>query len=122
MAAEVFWDTSGFFALLNADDAAHEKARRWTASTRNRSRRAVTTEWVIGECCTLLLARRKTHLVPMFLDFTEQSGALLIVNPDDLLIAQAKAFMRKHLDQGFSLTDCLSFCVMREHRIAEAFT
>ena len=43
MAAEVFWDTSGFFALLNTDDPAHAKARHDLA-LRTWTRGSATTE------------------------------------------------------------------------------
>lgn len=70
MAGEVFWDTSGFFALLSSDDPKHaaavELARRMAADRRT----SVTTDAVVGECCTLLIARHKSHLVVKFLDFT----------------------------------------------------
>ena len=71
MAAEIFWDTSGFFALLNSDDPAHMKARQLAARNPVGRRRYVTSDWVIGECCTLLIARRKPHLVTRFLDYAE---------------------------------------------------
>src|ERR1035438_10384755 len=52
MAAEVLLDTSGFFALMDARDPAHQKARRWLGSQRGRAR-PVTTEWIVGETSTL---------------------------------------------------------------------
>ena len=64
MASEFFWDTSGFFALLNSDDPQHERARQLTAHALAQQRRSITTEWIIGECCTLLTARRRVHLIP----------------------------------------------------------
>ena len=64
MASEFFWDTSGFFTLLNSDDPQHERARQWTAHALAQQRRSITTEWIIGECCTLLTARRRVHLIP----------------------------------------------------------
>src|ERR1041384_7221470 len=105
MASEVFWDTSGFFALLNSDDAAHPRAKAWLAAAAGR-RASVTTEWIIGECCTLLVARKRAHIVPSFLDFTTASRALTIINPEIQLIAEAKVFLRKRLDQSYSFTDC----------------
>ncbi len=63
MAGEWFWDTSGFFALLNQDDFHHARATELIRLAAAERRSAVTTESVIGETCTLLMARRRKHLV-----------------------------------------------------------
>ena len=121
MASEVFFDTSGFFALMDTRDPAHPKAKRWLASQRDRAR-PVTTEWIIGETCTLLVARKCPHLVARFLDYLEQSAALLVLNPDEALLVSAKDLIRRQAEQGYSFVDCLSFCVMKERRISQALT
>lgn len=121
MAAEVFWDTSGFFALLDQQDAAHRRVVDWIESGAGR-RPAVTTEWIVGETCTLLVARKRPHLVSAFLDRIERTTALQVINPDDVLVSTAKLFLRKQARQGYSFADCISFCVMRERRIREALT
>jgi predicted nucleic acid-binding protein len=121
MASEVLFDTSGFFALMDARDPAHLKARRWLGSQGGRMR-PVTTEWIVGETCTLLVARRSPHLVGRFLDYLEQSTALLVLNPDEGLLVSAKQLIRRQAEQGYSFVDCLSFCVMKEWRISQAFT
>jgi uncharacterized protein len=121
MAGELFLDTSGFFALMDASDTAHAKARRWLGPERGRAR-PVTTEWIVGETCTLLVARKRPHLVGRFLDYLEQSAALLVVNPDEGLLATAKQFIRRQAEQGYSFVDCLSFCVMKERKITQALT
>ena len=58
MAADVFWDTSGFFALLNADDPVHTAARELLREQEYKRHRSVTSNWVVGETCTLLIARK----------------------------------------------------------------
>ena len=121
MASEVLLDTSGFFALMDASDPAHLKARRWFGTQGVRVR-PLTTEWIIGETCTLLVARKRPHLVVRFLDHVEQSAALVVVNPDETLLASAKQFIRRQADQGYSFVDCLSFCVMKERRVSHALT
>ncbi len=121
MATEVFFDTSGFFALLNNQDPAHALAQEWIKSRRARVL-AVTTEWVIGETCTLLVARKHPHLVSRFLDYVEQSTALLVLNPDSGLIVAARQLIRRRAEQGYSFVDCLSFCVMGERKIGAALT
>jgi len=121
MASEVLLDTSGFFALMDARDPAHLKASHWLGSQRGRAW-PVTTEWIIGETCTLLVARKRPHLVARFLDYLEQSTALLVLNPDEGLLASAKQLIRRQAEQGYSFVDCLSFCVMKERSISQALT
>jgi predicted nucleic acid-binding protein len=70
MASEVLFDTSGFFALMDTRDPAHLRATRWLVTQRGRVR-PLTTEWIIGESCTLLVARKRPHLVARFLDYLE---------------------------------------------------
>ena len=121
MAIEVLFDTSGFFALMDKRDPAHHKAVAWLAARKGRVR-PVTTEWVVGETCTLLVARKQPHLVARFLDYLDSSKALLLVNPDDALVAAAKEMIRRQADQGYSFVDCLSTCLMRERGIASVLT
>jgi uncharacterized protein len=121
MGAEVFWDTSGFFALLDRTDAAHGRVIDWIGSGAGR-KPAVTTEWVVGETCTLLVARRRPHLVGAFLDRIERTAALTVINPDDALVSAAKLMIRRHAEHGYSFADCLSFCLMSERHIREALT
>ncbi len=99
MANEVFWDTSGFFALLCADVPQHAEAVALTG------REAVTTDAVVGETCTLLVTRRKPHLARKFLDLTDRPEALRIVHLDEVFVAGARAFLRKHLDHQYSFVD-----------------
>jgi predicted nucleic acid-binding protein len=121
MASEVLFDTSGFFALMDACDPAHLKARRWLGTQRGKAR-PVTTEWIVVETCTLLVARKRPYLVGRFLDYLEQSTALLVLNPDEGLLVSAKQFIRRQAEQGYSFVDCLSFCVMKERHISQALT
>ena len=121
MASEVLFDTSGFFALMDASDATHHRAAA-LLTERAGKMRPVSTEWIVGETCTLLVARQRPHLVARFLDYLDRSAALLVVNPDAALLATAKSLIRRQAERGYSFVDCLSFCLMRERRIREALT
>jgi len=121
MAAEVFIDTSGFYAQWDRNDPAHERAKIWLKANRGKFI-AVTTEWVIGETCTLLMARGVPHLIGPFLDQLAASTALRSINPDGEILDETKRFLRRHADQGYSFVDCLSFCVMNEHRVLTVLT
>ena len=121
MASDTLFDTSGFFALIDKRDPMHGKAVRWVEKQKKRIR-PVSTEWVIGETCTLLVARKRSHLVARFLDYIDDSAALVLVNPDEMLLHAAKAMIRQQAEQGYSFVDCISFCLMKERGIRNAFT
>jgi len=121
MAAEVFIDTSGFYAQWDRNDPAHERAKTWLKASRGKFI-AVTTEWVIGETCTLLMARGVPHLIRPFLDQLAASRALRSINPDAETLDETKRFLRRHADQGYSFVDCLSFCVMNNHGVLTVLT
>lgn len=121
MANEVLFDTSGFFALMDERDPMHAKGIAWLETHRKRIR-PVSTEWIVGETCTLLVARKRPYLVARFLNYVESSAALLLVNPDDTLLGAAKAMIRRRADQGFSFVDCISFSLMKERGVRDAFT
>jgi len=121
MASDTLFDTSGFFALIDKRDPMHGKAVMWVEKQRKRIR-PVSTEWVLGETCTLLVARKRSHLVGRFLDYIDNSAALVLVNPDEMLLHAAKAMIRQQAEQGYSFVDCISFCLMKERGIRNAFT
>jgi uncharacterized protein len=121
MAAEVFIDTSGFYAQWDRNDPAHARVKTWLQANRGQFV-AVTTEWVIGETCTLLMARGVPHLIGPFLDQLAASRALRSINPDAEMLDDTKRFLRRHADQGYSFVDGLSFCVMNSLRVLPVLT
>lgn len=102
MAHEVLFDTSGFFALMDASDATHRRAVALVTGTAGKMR-PVSTEWIIGETCTLLVARQRPHLVARFLDYLDRSAALLVVNPDAALLASTKGLIRRQAERDIHL-------------------
>ena len=121
MAPEIFVDTSGFYAMLVKDDAAHEKAADYVRNAAGNSR-FLTTDYVLDETATLLKARRHIDVLKPFFAVVLNSMACRVVwmHPD--LFSTAHAYFLKHSDQDYSFTDCVSFLVMREQRIKVALT
>ena len=121
MAAEpLFIDSGGFYALISSQSESHEIAIAIMEDAAKQRRRAITTDYIIDETATLLRARGLSKLLCEFFRLTEESNALAVewTTPDRF--AMARKFMIKHLDQGFSFTDCLSFIVMKELRLTDA--
>ena len=122
MAAETFVDTSGFYALLVARDDGHQAASRLLAQARDKQARFVTTDYILDETITLLVARGLGHLVPDFLRATLHSAACHIEWTDPERFSSTAAFLAKHADHRWSFTDCLSFVVMKALRLRNALT
>ncbi len=122
MARELFVDTSGFFALLVQRDSHHQAARRVLRRAAADKRRLVTTDYVLDETTTLLKARGEGRLASELFDRVFQSTACRVIWTDEDRFVQVREFFLKHLDQAWSFTDCVSFCVMKELRITEALT
>jgi uncharacterized protein len=120
----VFVDTGGFVALLVTEDQMHPRASALFESASQESWTLVTTNAVVVETYSVLLARAKDGrgTAISFLEAVaeDQSQGLIIerVRPDDEL--NAIALLRAHTDKTYSLCDALSFVVMERLGITEA--
>jgi predicted nucleic acid-binding protein len=56
------------------------------------------------------------------LDLIEQSAGLRVEWIGADRFNATKSFFRNHSDHGYSFTDCSSFVVMRERKLAEVLT
>lgn len=119
---EVFADTSGLYALIDKNDAAHAAAREAVEKLLRGGARLVVTDYVLDETVTLARARAGGLAATRVLDLVEQSRGLRIewIGPERF--ASTCAFFRRHADHLYSFTDCSSFVVMRELRLTRALT
>ena len=114
----VFADTSFFLALLRADDPVHPCALTESRVVRS----VITTEFVLlelGNAC----ARAADHAD--FLALVAGLRASLratIVPLDSQLLDRGMQLMGERWDKDWSLTDCISFVVMKEQDIHNALT
>ena len=122
MGGEIFIDTSGFYALLVAGDSGHSTAKKIMAAAAEKRQRFVTTDYIIDETATLLMARSHLTAVPALLNSLSTSSACRIVWMDTERFEKTKRFFVKNIAQGFSFTDCFSFVVMRELRLRETLS
>ncbi len=122
MTRELFVDTSGFFALLVVKDPQHGIAERILRRAQGEKRRLITTDYVLDEITTLLKTRGAAELVEPLFERVFQSQACRVEWTSEARFGKVRAFFRKHSDQDWSFTDCLSFCVMKEFGLREALT
>ena len=116
----VFVDTSGVLAMLDASDAAHRRAAGAWARLLESESSLVTTSYVLVELTALAQSRLGVAAVR---DIDRTLVPLMrVVWIDAVFHARAMAALLAAGRRKLSLVDCVSFEVMREGGIASAFT
>ena len=121
-AADVFMDTAGFLALWDAGDDHHAAAVALQRELIRKRRRFLTSDYVVDETITLLLVRHSHAAAANFLATIERSEALRLewVGPERF--HAAGTLFRRRSDKEWSFTDCVSFSLLHELRVRDAFT
>ena len=114
-----FVDTSHCIALLNPRDALHEKAM--ALSQRYRAG-LVTTDFVLIELGNWCAQKGDRELFVRFLTLARKDAHLTIVPASRELFDLGAGLYAQRGDKRWSLTDCISFVVMRQHGMTEALT
>lgn len=122
MAREVFVDSSGLYALADRRDSYHTQAEERVGKLIESGIRLVLTDYIIDETCTLAKARAGSDAALRLLEIVERSRAIDMFWIGVEHFEAAKAFLRRHVDHGYSFTDCTSFVVMDKLRIRDALT
>jgi len=114
-----FGDTSYFLAMLVPRDVNHEPARRWAAQARTA---IVTSEYVVLEVGNFLSPTSTRPLFEGFLRVLRADSRITIVPGSSELMRRGSELYVARTDKSWSLTDCISFEIMRQHGITEALT
>lgn len=115
--SEVFVDTFFWLAMLNRHDLHHQQAVQMARPVRMVTTRAVQLE--VMDAFSVPALRK---LAVQFWRETNDGKDLLVIPLSDDLLSRAAAFFEKHSDKAWSMTDCISFVVMRERKIRDALT
>ena len=115
----LFADTYYFLALMNKGDTAHTKA---VALAEKITGPMVTTAWVLTELADALSTPPWRSSFLRLLDALRSDPACTIVPPSPALFEAGVSLFAERPDKDWTLTDCISFVVMREHHITEALT
>jgi predicted nucleic acid-binding protein len=115
----VFADTSALLALLNAQDVNYPAAERAFCSLRARRAGLITTSYVLVETYGLLGRRLGLEAVRAFRE--EFSPLIEVVWVDETLHQAGLDLVLSRRKRGLSLADAVSFVVMRQRNLEEAF-
>jgi uncharacterized protein len=85
------------------------------------SPRLVTTYCVFDEVMTLFNSRGRHAKAVQVGNNLLRSPSVQLIHVDEGLFYEAWAYLQQHQDKDYSLTDCISFLVMRRLGISTAF-
>lgn len=112
-----FADTSFYQALLNPKDKWHDNAIEVSQAFRGR---VVTSEYVLCELGALMSHGRLRQLFVELLNGLESAPHVEIIAATHQYFRTGLALFGERPDKEWSLTDCVSFAVMRERKITDA--
>ena len=116
----VFGDTFYFIALHNPADEMHDRAVALASSLRGA--KITTTAWVITEFADALADTNNRQACVAFIEDLVLNPNVAVVPPSQALLQTGLDLYRARPDKDWSLTDCISFVVMKERGITEALT
>lgn len=115
----VFIDTYALLAWLNPNDDAHAAVKEYLSDYRGK---LVTTEWVLMEVADALCRIKTRQIVIDFLDAVRNDPNYEIVTYADDRYRHGLEIFCSHQDKDWSLTDCISFGVMKARSLQDALT
>ena len=114
-----FADTAYYLALTNPDDVAHQLANELTEKFDGF---LITTSAVVNELGNYLRVPANRRLFSQIVQQLQQDQDVRIVHFDKSLFRSGVELFEQRPDQEWSLTDCISFVVMKRQRVSDALT
>ena len=118
----IFIDTGAFVARYMAADQNHKKALEVWQRLAQENESCATSNFVLNETFTLLARRTGYDFAAERARRILQSESLHILRPNEKQEMEAVVLFEKYGDQKVSFTDCISFVLMKEAKIAQAFS
>jgi hypothetical protein len=115
-------DTAAWIAILNSKDALHQQAKQIRTKLRQQNTYLVTTEFVFLEVADAFCASSTRKQASSFIDGLRFLPILQIVPMSQTLYNEGWTLYKQRPDKNWSLTDCISFVVMSQEGITQAFT
>jgi predicted nucleic acid-binding protein len=121
MGREIFVDAGAWIALANDKDTHHQAAKAAYPRLLKEYRKLLTTNLVVAEAYVNLRMTLGHHPAMSFLDSLRQSPRIQKVCSTLELEQEAEQILRQYADQDFSFADAVSFVLMQQRGIGEAF-
>lgn len=121
-AHKLFLDASYLIALAVPADQHHRRAVELLQAVEKSVRLLVTTQAILFEVGDGLCDKRYREAAARLLNGIAADPKVTVVNVDDELYRRALDLFQGRLDKEWSLTDCLSFIIMKDYRLTESLT
>jgi predicted nucleic acid-binding protein len=115
----VFADTSYYVALLGSRDAWHARAVEFSA---NLLSRIFVTEYILVETASMFCRGSDRALYLTLVRDLETDPLTRIIPASQALFRQGLDLFAARPDKDWSLVDCISFVVMKQHRLIDVLT
>jgi predicted nucleic acid-binding protein len=118
----IFIDTGAFLAMLIPDDQFSSSAdETWKGLERERLR-LFSSEPVLIETANFLIRQQSPDIAAEWIMTSLESNEIRWLQPSRDDLRNAKDFIVKFSDQSISMTDAISFSLMKRHNIQHAFS
>jgi predicted nucleic acid-binding protein len=122
MSKAIFVDTSAWFAGIDRKDQNHTVAIMHAKRLNKEKVPLITSNLVIHETVMLLERKASRKDAIRFYKVIQTDMQVDIIHATEELEDAGYALFQKYHDQDYSVTDCISFAVMREYTIARSYT
>lgn len=119
---EYFLDSGYLVALELRRDQNHSLARKHWDKLKEALPRLITTDYVFDEVVTYFNNRGWNAKAVQLGQSLMESPSISLIHVDEDLFAESWRYFQQHDDKTFSLTDCISFVVMRKLGLTTALT
>jgi predicted nucleic acid-binding protein len=113
----LFLDAGYVVALEAADDQRHKAASQHWRGLAESLPPLVTTTYVFDEIVTFFNNRGRHDKATEIGNNLLESAAIELVHVDEILFYAGWQYLQRHRDKRYSLTDCISFVVMKRRGI-----
>jgi uncharacterized protein len=110
-------DTGYLLALFDPADELRPRAMSWSLILREQ---CIVTEYVLWECVNAFSRPEDRATAHVLVDYLSSEPGYEIVPASPILFAAGLRLHRKRPDKAWSLTDCISFHIMRERGVERA--
>jgi uncharacterized protein len=113
----ILLDTGYFIALFRPEDELHERASRWSLQI---DEPMLVTEYVLWECVNTFSRPKDRPAAHALIEYIRSESSFELLQASLELFAAGLRLHRERTDKEWSLTDCISFHVMRERGLRRA--